>query len=179
MPQVIVLLRGINVGKAKRVAMAELRRLLTDLGYDNPRTLLNSGNAVIGCTAGQTRSAAATIRHGIAEQLGVDCAVLTRTEAELRRAIETNPIPAGTEEPARYLLGFLSGRPTAAQVRQFESGDYGTDELRIVGDTAYLWCRDGINDSPLTKLNWRSLGLDVTTRNWSTVLKLDALCAKG
>ena len=40
------LLRGINVGKAKRVPMAELRALLAGLGYGDVQTLLNSGNAV-------------------------------------------------------------------------------------------------------------------------------------
>ena len=42
----IALLRGINVGKAKRVAMAELRALVEKLGYGDVRTLLNSGNVV-------------------------------------------------------------------------------------------------------------------------------------
>jgi uncharacterized protein (DUF1697 family) len=42
----VALLRGINVGKAKRVAMADLRALLEELGYADVRTLLNSGNVV-------------------------------------------------------------------------------------------------------------------------------------
>ena len=42
----IALLRGINVGKAKRVPMADLRALMQGLGHANVRTLLNSGNAV-------------------------------------------------------------------------------------------------------------------------------------
>ena len=46
MPTFIALLRGINVGKAKRVPMAELRALLAGLGYGDVQTLLNSGNAV-------------------------------------------------------------------------------------------------------------------------------------
>ena len=46
MPAFLALLRGVNVGKAKRVPMAELRRVLEDLGCTNVATLLNSGNAV-------------------------------------------------------------------------------------------------------------------------------------
>ena len=42
----IALLRGINVGTAKRVAMADLRRIVEDLGYQDVATLLNSGNVV-------------------------------------------------------------------------------------------------------------------------------------
>ena len=46
----IALLRGINVGRAKRVEMAILRDLFTSLGYGDVCTLLNSGNVVF--TAG-------------------------------------------------------------------------------------------------------------------------------
>ena len=42
----IALLRGINVGRAKRIAMADLRELLASMGYTDVRTLLNSGNVV-------------------------------------------------------------------------------------------------------------------------------------
>ncbi len=42
----VALLRGINVGKANRIATADLRGLLTELGYADARTLLNSGNAL-------------------------------------------------------------------------------------------------------------------------------------
>src|SRR5438093_12978873 len=46
----IALIRGINVGRAKRVAMAELRALVEDLSYGDVRTLLNSGNVVFSTT---------------------------------------------------------------------------------------------------------------------------------
>ena len=42
----VALLRGINVGTAKRIAMADLRGVMTGLGYSDVRTLLNSGNVV-------------------------------------------------------------------------------------------------------------------------------------
>ena len=42
----VALLRGINVGRAKRIAMADLRALVEGLGFGEVRTLLNSGNAI-------------------------------------------------------------------------------------------------------------------------------------
>ena len=178
MPQVIALLRGINVGKAKRIAMADLRDLLADLGYTEPRTLLNSGNAVFGCTAAQARSAPQRIERGVAEHLGVKCAVMTRTADELVRIIEQNPIAEGPAEPSRYLVGFLSEALPAARVAELEQADYGEDQLRLRDDTAYLWCAAGVLSSPLSKLAWSKLGVDVTTRNWTTVLKLAELATK-
>ncbi|HEX2904924.1 MAG TPA: DUF1697 domain-containing protein [Jatrophihabitans sp.] len=179
MPQLVALLRGINVGKAKRVVMADLRRLLTDLGYTNPRTLLNSGNAVFGATAAQARSAEATIRRGIAEQLGVDCAVLTRTAGELAATIEHNPFPQATAEPSKFLVGFLSGPVPAHRRQELASADYGADELSFGDGVVYLWCAGGILDSPLSKLAWSSLGVQVTTRNWTTLTKLADLAASS
>lgn len=177
MPQLVALLRGINVGKAKRVAMADLRTLLTDLGFENPRTLLNSGNAVFGATAAQAATAAATIQAGIAEQLDVECAVLTRTQSQFATSVKNNPLLDQVTDPARHLVGYLSATLPAATARELESGDYGADQLRFVGAQAYLWCASGILASPLSKLNWTKLGVDMTGRNWTTVLKLNELAA--
>ena len=46
MSECIAVIRGINVGRNKRLAMADLRDLMLDLGHTNVRTLLNSGNVL-------------------------------------------------------------------------------------------------------------------------------------
>jgi uncharacterized protein (DUF1697 family) len=43
----VALLRGINVGKAKPVAMSDLRSAAESAGFESVRTLLRSGNAVL------------------------------------------------------------------------------------------------------------------------------------
>lgn len=175
--QLVALLRGINVGRNKRIAMADLRRLLSELGYTDPRTLLNSGNAVFGCPPAQVKGAAGTIEAAIAERLGVRCAVLTRTGKQLAGVLDANPLAEVATDPARYLVGFLSRPLDRAAARQLEAADFGPDQLRILGTEAYLWCPSGIADSPLPKLAWSKFGVDVTTRNWNTVVKLAELAA--
>ncbi len=59
MPHCVVLLRGVNVGKALRVAMVTFRQLLEALGLAAVQTLLNSGNAV-GVHSGRSAAALAT-----------------------------------------------------------------------------------------------------------------------
>jgi hypothetical protein len=54
MTECIALLRGINVGRAKRIAMADLRGLFVDLGHKEVRTLLNSGNVLFQCARPNT-----------------------------------------------------------------------------------------------------------------------------
>ncbi len=176
--RMIALLRGINVGKAKRVAMADLRRLLSDLGYTDIKTHLNSGNAVFSGPARSVTGAAEKIRQAIATELGVECAVMTRTGDELAAVVEGNPLADVAVDPSRYLVAFLSAAPDQATVKGIQGRDFGQDQLRIVGTEAYLWCAGGILDSPLSKLAWsKELGVSATTRNWNTVLKLAELAA--
>lgn len=174
--RLVALLRGINVGSNKRVAMADLRRLLADLGYTDIATHLNSGNAVFGCSARAAAGAAEQIRHAIADELGVECAVQTRTGAELAEVVSANPLLDVVTDPAKHLVAFLSKPPNSAAAKKAQAGDYGADQLRFVGRQAYLWCADGVLKSPLNKLAWeRELGVSATTRNWNTVRKLAEL----
>jgi len=174
--RMVALLRGINVGRNKRVSMAELAGLLTDLGYTEVRTHLNSGNVVFSCQPRAKAGAAAKIRTAIADQLGVECEVMTRTAAELQAVVEGNPLAEVATDPSRYLVAFLSDKPKPAAVRTVQATDFGDDAIRIVDDHAYLWCAQGVNDSPVVKAAWqRQLGVSATTRNWRTVLKLAEL----
>ena len=88
----VALLRGINVGKAKRVAMAQLRALCESLGYGHVQTLLNSGNIVFSAARADPR-AAARIEKEIAARLGVESRVLVITAGELDAIMAENPLP--------------------------------------------------------------------------------------
>ena len=61
----VALLQGINVGRAKRVAMAELRALFAGLGYHDVRTLLNSGNVVFTAPGEAGPAAAARVARSV------------------------------------------------------------------------------------------------------------------
>ena len=79
--RLVALLRGINVGRAKRVAMADLRKVLSDMGFDDVRTLLNSGNVVFDCNSADAANCAARIEEALVLKLGVPAKV-TVIEAE-------------------------------------------------------------------------------------------------
>src|SRR5882724_5563006 len=76
------LIRGINVGTAKRVAMAELRAEIEALGYADVRTLLNSGNAVFTSPKDDAAKATAHIEKILAGPLKVPARVVVLTAAE-------------------------------------------------------------------------------------------------
>jgi hypothetical protein len=86
------LLRGINVGHAKRVAMADLRALVEKLGYGDVRTLLNSGNIVFTGPGASPEDAAARIEAALSSRLGVSARVTVLTAAQLAAAAAANPL---------------------------------------------------------------------------------------
>lgn len=92
MTEYVALLRGINVGRAKRVPMADLRSLLESLGCSDVRTLLNSGNAIFQAPGSPTHELAAAIEAAIQERFGFPVAVLVHTAEELNIIITENPL---------------------------------------------------------------------------------------
>jgi uncharacterized protein (DUF1697 family) len=107
--QLVALFRGINVGKAKRVGMADLRGLLEGLGFRDIRTLLNSGNVVFSAPrAAAPEKTAGRIEKAMADRLGVSARVTVLTSAELDAAVAANPLLSVAGEPARLLVAFLN-----------------------------------------------------------------------
>lgn len=127
----VALLRSINVGKAKRVPMADLRALLIDQCYRDVATLLNSGNAVFRATRGSPSTHAAAISAVISATLSIEVPVIVKSAQELNVIVQENPIDTLTADHSQLLV--------AAKA--------------LLG----------------------KVGKAITTRNWATVLKLQAL----
>ncbi len=177
MATAIALLRGINVGKAKRVAMAELREVIEGLGYDNVRTLLNSGNAVFQTSKRIGSGGAAEIREALAKRTGVRAEVKVLTAAEMGRIVEENPFSDRIENPSRFLVAFPSTNADLAKISILEQADHAPERFAVGSHAAYLGCAPGILESILLEKFSRLIGTAVTTRNWSTVLKIHAMCS--
>lgn len=175
----LALFKGINVGKAKRIAMADLRRVLGELGYGDVATHLQSGNAVFSAT-GAAPAVATAIQAGVLAELGVDAAVVVRTAQQLTAAIAADPFGDRADDPAQHLLGFFSAVPDAARLATFgQLLDAQQLDAEVPGgcviadDHCYLWCPQGVLRSPFGTMDWnRKLGVVVTMRNWTTVLRL-------
>ncbi len=171
----VALIRGINVGRAKRVAMAGLRRLFEDLGYRDVRTLLNSGNVVFTSDRAVPATAAARIEKKLAAELGVSARITLLTAAELAAAVAENPLLEIAGDPSRLLVAILNDAADRAKLKAVADQDWGKEALAVGERVAYLWCAGGIATSPLAAAVGRALGDAVTARNWTTTLKLRAL----
>lgn len=174
----IVLLRGVNVGRANRITMADFRMVLETCGLSEVRTVLASGNA-IGVLPGP-RPAAAVLdlfAHGIETALAkrsVRTPVTLVTAATLDRIIEANPLPdVAAAHPSRFLVAFPRTRDELRALQPLARQDWGAETCAAGPDALYLACPGGLADSPLgTAVSRAAAG--VTTRNWNTVLRLQA-----
>ncbi len=170
----IALLRGINVGTAKRVPMVELRTLLENLGYTGVTTLLNSGNAIFSA-AESVRSAAkvaAKISQALQEKFGFPVPVIVIGSTQLRAIVDANPLDVPPSEHSKYLVAFAQSAATMKSVSQVAALAKPPEQLVVTGNVAYLYCANGILESHVANVLLAKATASITTRNWSTVLKL-------
>src|SRR5262249_38451385 len=113
----VALLRGINVGTAKRVSMERLREVFERLGYSDVRTLLNSGNVVFPPGKNARADHGARIENAIADHLGVKTRVVVLRREEVVLALEDNPFIAIVNDPSRLLIMALREPKAIAHVR--------------------------------------------------------------
>ena len=104
------MLRGINLGGRHRVPMAELRTLLTDAGYEDVRTYVQSGNIVLGSPA-KPAEVERDLQALISERFGFDVPVVVRNRTQLKRVI------------ARLRCRACRGRPAGAAIFDRPSED--------------------------------------------------------
>jgi len=169
----IALLQGINVGRARRVAMSALRDLLEALGLRDVRTLLNSGNAVFRGSPGVEATALA-IRAAIEARFGFSVPVIVITAEQLKAIVAENGLPQATGDPSRLLVAFLSTRAALDRARDMLAQSWAPEALAVGSQAAYVWCVNGVAASPLMRaLAQLDTGV-ATARNWTTVLKLQA-----
>jgi uncharacterized protein (DUF1697 family) len=184
----VALLRGINVGGKNKVAMADLREVVADLGHADVSTYIQSGNVLFSPDPGDadTSALAATLAAAITDRLGVSAPVVVLSRDELAAAIAANPFPA-EPDPKRVHAVLLSGAPAADAAGKIDAAlerstaKGARDELAIIGRTLYLHTPDGFGNSELAAAVLRILaspraGVTGTARNWATTLKLLDLC---
>lgn len=176
MPRYAALLRGINLGGHKRVAMADLRALLSGLGYADVRTHLNSGNGVFTASVTDAAALESEIEAAIAKDLGLDVRCLLRTGGELRTMIDGNPLAAVATNGSRMMAHFLSAPPDPALLAEHDPVGLAPTEIAVGDRVIYQWCPNGLMAAPpAAAYAEKHLKVAVSTRNWNTVTKLSAL----
>ncbi|MCH7699241.1 MAG: DUF1697 domain-containing protein [Chloroflexi bacterium] len=173
----IALLRGVNVGGHKKVAMSDLRDFIRELGFDGVRSLIQSGNLVFQGSARTGADLERMLEVAAQERLDLRTTFFVRTAKEWEAIIARNPFPDAAEnDPNHLVVMCLKDTPPLNAVQALQDAIRGPETVRAVGRHLYIVYPAGIGRSKLTiKLIEAKLGTQGTGRNWNTVLKLAAL----
>lgn len=173
----VALLRAINVGGNAKIAMADLKALLADLGYVNPQSLLQTGNLVFQTKKTSGDKLEAALERALADRLGLFTDVFVRTANEWQQTIAANPfVNEAIDDPSHLIVMPLKKAPSKAAVKSLVSAIPGRETTAAVGRDLFIVYPDGIGRSKLTnKLIETRLDTRGTGRNWNTVLKIAAL----
>jgi uncharacterized protein (DUF1697 family) len=175
MPRYVALFRGINVGKAKRIGMGELRALLAKLGYTDVQTLLNSGNAVFTGRAESAATHAGRIRKAVLKELCVDALVIVKSAKDIASTIAGNELDGIADDHSRLLVVLTNEGKSLAAVKALAKTEWGDEKIHVGRHAAYLWCANGILESKAAAALLKGLDGAGTTRNWATLNKIHAL----
>jgi uncharacterized protein (DUF1697 family) len=170
---VVAFLRAINLGKHRRVPMADLRATLADAGYDEVTTHLQSGNVVFSSRTRSQDAVERALEKLVKRDFGIDVDVMARTAGELAKITKRNPLLQRPGDTADLHVAFLKSRPSTATARTLADYDFGRDEFVLRGAELYLRYPDGVAHSKMsTTLFERTLGTPATVRTWKVVTRL-------
>jgi uncharacterized protein (DUF1697 family) len=173
MPRYVALFRGINVGRAKAISMADLAPVFTALGYTKVTTVLRSGNVVFESRATMPIDAAAHVEAAVLTATGVQSSVLLLHSALFSAILDANPLATIATDGSKSFVTFVSSMPAAVELP--EAHAIAPERLAVGPAAVYQWIPGGSLQTRVPKSFWKQFDAPVTARNWNTVRKLRAL----
>ncbi|MDQ3591343.1 MAG: DUF1697 domain-containing protein [Actinomycetota bacterium] len=172
----VSLLRGINLGARNKVSMPVLREALTEAGFTDVQTYVQSGNVVTSSRHRRPERVAALVSEVVAARFGINVPVVVRTPAELAAVLEWNPFPAAVAaRPKVVQVTHLFGTPAPADVEALLAEVAGLPEqVAVRGADVVVDYVDAVHTSKVQGawLTRRLGGVDGTARNWRTLTAL-------
>ena len=165
----VALLRGINVNPSTRVAMADLRALVSELGYTDVRTILQSGNVIL---SSPSAPSASELDAAILARTGVRSRVVVLPLSEFAAIAAANPLLDVSDDLSKMVITFLDGDVDPLSVDRPSDEELAPERLVITRRAVYQWCPDGILQSKLKPSWWKQFAPLATTRNVRTVQRI-------
>jgi uncharacterized protein (DUF1697 family) len=170
--QYIAFLRGVNVGGNSTVNMKQLSQVLSEIGLQDVRTLLNSGNVL--CSSDESEAAVcASVENAIRKQFDLNVAVLLRTREEVQSLVASAPFATSNADPdAKPYVVLVREPPAAASMPRYSpngdvemSSGHGRDLICWSHQVNGKW---GFPNAFVEK----TVSAPATTRGWSTILRV-------
>ena len=174
METMVALLRGINVGGKNRLPMQDFRDLLAELGCEDARTYIQSGNAVFRNDA-DTVALSLEIQEAIEQRFGFSPQVMILTADEFESVIAGNPYADKLDDSRSVHVSFLAAEAVTADIERMKEECRGDESFYLSKHALYFHAPDGIGRSVFANNVEKRLGVAATGRNWRTVGKIAEL----
>jgi uncharacterized protein (DUF1697 family) len=169
----IAFLRGINLGK-RNVKSDELRSIFSEMGFDNVRTVIASGNVIFDAKEKDPEKLTKKIEKLLEDKLGYKVIVFLRSQAELESILENNPFKDDHGKEGKCYISFLSAEPPKDKANEILARSSDTEIFKFIGRELYMLFYVGFSDSEFFKKNdcEKVLGVLATNRNLNTPIKI-------
>ena len=174
----IGLLRGINVGGNNKLPMKELVTVLEELGLQQVKTYIQSGNVIFQSDRTDKAELSAEISSAISRSHGFAPAILLFEIDQLQAAMRANPFPEGENAPKSLHLFFMDPAPQDPDLDALQALKAESERFVLIDKVLYLHAPEGIGRSKLAEKFGRGWRVNITARNWRTVCKIMEM-AKG
>lgn len=169
----VALLRGVNLG-GRKLLMSDLARICAELGYQDTRTLLASGNVMFTADAA-ANDIEATLEAELS-RLGLKTDVLVRNGTEVSEVIRVNPFVDAVQDHPSHVLVTFHRQPFPSEVlERLREAHRGPEKLHAVGRELFVdyGGREQMRESALpASMRKARFPTIATARNWNTVTKL-------
>src|SRR4051812_30045503 len=134
----VAFLRAVNVGRGRKVEMAKLRKLLTDAGFENVGTYIQSGNVFFDSTSRSKKKLVAQLEPLLADTFGFDIPVILRTLPELEQLVASDPFGGRTADDDTRLLVTFAPEGDWCDLIPVKNGKWEVPKGRAAG-TGRFW----------------------------------------
>jgi uncharacterized protein (DUF1697 family) len=159
--------------------MKDLRALVEELGYQDVRTHLQSGNVLVTTRKRSESAIADELCAGIARATGLSIPVLVRTRVQLEAIVADDPFAGARTDASRHMVAFLAEPPGPHALARLEDLRRDDELLHANGREVHAWFPAGLHASRLGSAlhDDKALSGPTTVRNWRTVTALAELAA--
>lgn len=182
MSKYVAILRGINVGKGRKVLMTDLKNLLAKLGLKHIQTYIQSGNVMFDLRQPESLVVLEDgLNQAISGTFGFDIPVIIRTAREMEESVANNPfLKEDGADIDKLHLTFLKDVPAPELLKKIKEFQFSPDQFEIIGKDVFVHCPNGYGQTKITNDFFeKKLKVQATTRNWKTVQKLHELSIKN
>ena len=170
----LALLRGINAGGKNIISKEELCQLFIDLGFENVRTYIQSGNILFRSDKKSAKKLAKGIEEELSARFSYAARAVVLSYGQYKSAIESAPDNWGNDNQQKHNALFTLGDGTPKKVyAELPPPKLGIESITL-GENVIYW---SVSKGNLTKTSYMKLAKlqvyqSITIRNHNTVFKL-------